>query len=627
MERKLAAIFSADVKGYSRLMGDDEAATIRTLTAYRQVMATLIQQHHGRVVDSPGDNLLAEFASVVDAVQCAVEVQQDLKVKNTELPDHRRMEFRIGINLGDVVVEGERLYGDGVNIAARLEGVAEAGGICIAGTVYDQVKNKLALGYEDLGSQTVKNITDPVRAYRVRWEESESQKAKVEGEPRRVGIANRAWMVVAGLALLGGGIVTTRSFFFPSPSTQPLAPSTQAQPALPLPDKPSIVVLPFVNMSEDPKQDYFSDGITEDLTTALSQISSLFVIARNSAFTYKGKAVKVQDVGRELGVQYVLEGSVRRANDQVRITAQLIDVTTDTHLWAERYDRPLKDIFALQDEIVQKIMTTLKLQLTLREQGYLVRKTTDNLEAYDYFLRGTKDYWRFTKETIAQARQMYEKAIELDPQYAAAYANLGWTYALDWTWQWSQDPQSLEQAFALTQKAIALDDSLPMAHSALGFVYLGKKQHERAIAEGEWAITLAPNDAEGYANLGVILNLAGRPEETIRLVEKAIRLNPRYPAQYLVTLGQAYTLTRQYEEAITVLKRTITRNPNFLPAHVFLAVVYSESSREEEARAAAAEILRISPNFSLEGYQQRVHYKDPAVLERFVPALRKAGLK
>jgi TolB-like protein/Tfp pilus assembly protein PilF len=394
-----------------------------------------------------------------------------------------------------------------------------------------------------------------------------------------------------------------------------------------LPDKPSIVILPFVNMSEDPKQEYFSDGITEDLTTALSQLSSLFVIARNSAFTYKGKAIKAQDVGRELGVQYVLEGSVRRANDLVRITAQLIDAATDTHLWAERYDRPLKDIFALQDEIARKIVTTLKLQLTLREQGYLGRKTTDNLEAYDYFLRGTEDYWRFTKETMAQARQMYEKAIELDPQYAAAYANLGWTYAFDWTWQWSQDPQTLERAFALTQKAIALDDSLSMAHSALGFVYLGKKQHERAIAEGERAITLAPNDAEGYANLGIILNLAGRPQETIRLVEKAIRLNPRYPAQYLVTLGQAYTLTRQYEEATAVLKRTITRNPNFLPAHVFLAVVYNESSREEEARAAAAEILRISPNFTLEGLQQRIHYKDPAVLDRFVTALRKAGLK
>ena len=641
MERKLTAILSADVKGYSRLMGDNEEATIRTLTAYREVMTTLIQQHRGRVVDSPGDNLLAEFASAVDAVQGAIEIQQALKVRNAELPDDRKMEFRIGINVGDVIVEGERLYGDGVNIAARLEGLAEPGGICVSGTVYDQVENKLALSYEYVGEQEVKNIAKPVRMWRIRLEEEErqeaedsaSQKAKVKGqkskveEPklRRVRPAHR---MAISFVLLVGVITATwylaRSLLSPQHSVL----SPQAAPAaLPLPDKPSLVVLPFVNMSEDPKQDYFSDGLTEDLTTALSQISSLFVIARNSAFTYKGKAVKVQEVGKELGVQYVLEGSVRRANGQVRITAQLIDAATDAHLWAERYDRPLKDIFALQDEIVQKIVTTLKLQLTLREQGYLVRKTTDNLEAYDYFLRGTEDYWRFTKDTNAQAQQMYEKAIDLDPQYAAAYASLGMTHWLDWTWQWSQDRQSLEQAFALTQKAIALDDSLSLAHSVLGLVYVHKKQYERAIAEGQRAITLAPNDAEGYVNLGIILNFAGRPEETIRLVEKAIRLNPRYPASYLANLGWAYTLTRQYEEAITVLKRALTRNPNFLAAHFFLAVVYSESGREEEARAEAAEILRISPDFTLEGYQQRVHYKDPAVFERFLPALRKAGLK
>ena len=636
MERKLAAIFSTDVAGYSRLMGDDEEATIRTLTAYRAVISSLIHQHRGRVVDAPGDNLLAEFASVVDAVRCAVEIQHELNVKNAELPPHRQMRFRIGINLGVVIVEGERLYGNGVNIAARLESLAIPGGICISGTVYDHVKNKLTLGYEDLGPQQVKNITELLRVYRVVMEEeaenqkskSKEQKLKIEKRESRAGFARRkgAMGAVAGMVLLAGAIVTIRYLSHPPFSPQSSSLVTQ-EAQLPLPDKPSLVVLPFVNMSEDPKRDYFSDGITEDLTTALSQISSLFVIARNSAFTYKGRAVKVQDVGKELGVQYVLEGSVRRANDQVRITAQLIDATTDAHLWAQRYDRPLKDIFALQDEIVQKIVTTLKLQLSLREQGYLVRKTTDNLEAYDYFLRGTEDYWRFTKETMAQARQMYEKAIELDPHYAAAYASLGNTHRADWLWQWSQDPQSLERAFALTQQAIALDDSLSMAHRVMGLVYAHKEQYERAIAEGERAITLAPNDAEGYANLSLILNLAGRPEETIGLVEKAVRLNPHYPVHYLVNLGWAYTLTRQYGEAITVLKRTITRNPNFLAAYLFLAVAYSESGREEESRAAAAEILRISPNFTLEGYQQRLHYKDPVVLERFVTALRKAGLK
>ncbi len=626
MARKLAAIFSTDVAGYSRLMGDDEEATIRTLTASRQIIASLIQHYRGRVVDSPGDNLLAEFASVVDAVRCAVEIQHALTEKNAELPEHRQMRFRIGINLGDVIVEGERLYGDGVNIAARLENLAIPGGVCISGTVHDHVKNKLALSYEDLGEQVVKNIAEPVRVYRVRGEDSANQKAKVEdkgGTVRRV----RLVFLVVGLLSLTGVAVFLHPSLFPLTTRYSSLVTEEAQPPLPLPLKPSLAVLPFTNMSGDPEQEYFSDGMTEAIITGLSKLSGLFVIARNSVFTYKGKAVKVQEVSRELGVQYVLEGSVQKADSRVRITAQLVDATTGHHVWAESYDRNLSDIFALQDEVTLKIVLALKVKLTTEEQTRFQRAPTNNLEAYDYYLRWVDYYWRSTKETNLQARQMYEKAIALDPQYAAAYASLGATYTVEWIWQWSQDPQTLERAFALTQKAIALDDSLPLAHSVLGWVYVFKKQHERAIAEGEQAITLAPNDAEGHANLGIILNLAGRPEEAMRLVEKAIRLNPRYPAQYLVNLGWAYTLTRQYEEAIAVLKRAITRNPDLLPAYVFLAVVYSESSREEEARAAAAEVMRISPHFSLEGYQQRVHYKDPAVFERFLPALRKAGLK
>jgi adenylate cyclase len=385
--------------------------------------------------------------------------------------------------------------------------------------------------------------------------------------------------------------------------------------------------LPFVNMSEDPKQEYFSDGLTEDLTSGLSKISSLFVIARNSAFTYKGKAAKVQDVSKELGVRYVLEGSVQKAGDQVRITAQLIDATTGYHLWTEQYDRELKDVFALQDEIVQKIVTTLKLQLTMQEQGILVRKSTDNPEAYDSFLRGLESFYSITHEANAQARQRFEKAIELDPQYADAYARLGWTYLGEWVLQWSQDPQTLERAFVLEQKAITLDDSLPVAHSILSYVYLWKKQHEQAIAEAERAIAFDPNDAENYAALGNILIFAGRPQEGIGLIEKAMRLNPRYPPIYLSWLGMAYRLTGRHEEAIAALKRALTRSPDSLPAHRELAVIYSELGREAEARAATAEVLRISPDFSLEVYRQRLPYKDPAVLERQIAALHKAGLK
>jgi adenylate cyclase len=437
----------------------------------------------------------------------------------------------------------------------------------------------------------------------------------------------RAALLLASLVLIAGTVVAVRHFSRPPLSPQSSALVTQEAPALPLPDKPSIVILPFKNMSSDPEQEYFSDGLTEVLTGDLSKISSLFVIARNSAFTYKGKAVKVQDVSKELGVRYVLEGSVRRADNQVRITVQLIDATTGGHLWSERYDRPLQDIFALQDEVVQKIVTTLKLQLTLQEQGIVVRKTTDNLEAYDYYLRGREHLNRFTKETNAQARQMFEQALELDPQYAEAYAFLGLSYFREWSLQWSQDSQPLEQALALAQRAVALDDSLAQAHATLGNGYLWKKQYDQAIAEEERAIALDSNFADAYMRLGNILTFAGRPEEAIGLIEKALRLNPHSPPVYLLTLGDSYHLMGQYEEAIAAYKRALTHIPDLLPAHLNLAVVYSELGREEEARAEAAEVLRINPKYSLEVWRQRDPYKDPVVLERMFAALRKAGLK
>jgi TolB-like protein/Flp pilus assembly protein TadD len=549
------------------------------------------------------------------------------------------MEFRIGINLGDVMVDGGQIYGDGVNIAARLESLADAGGICISGTVYEHVRNKLALTYEDLGEQMVKNIAEPVRVYRVRWDDKEKQKAeesarqRSKGKSQKAKIENRissasrsqTVLIVVGFLIALGVLAFP---FLSSLITHHSSLITQeAQPPLPLPDKPSIVVLPFVNMSEDPKQEYFSDGLTEDLTSALSKITSLFVIARNSAFTYKGKAVKVQDVGREMGVRYVLEGSVRKADNQVRITAQLIDATTGGHLWSERYDRPLQDIFALQDEVVQKIVTTLKLQLTVQEQGILVHKTTDNLAAYDYYLRGRAHYNRYTQEANAQARQMFEQALELDPQYAEAYAFLGSTYFREWAWQWSQDAQALEQALALAQRAVAVDDSLAQAHVTLGGVYLWKKQYDQAIAEAERALALDANFAEAYTWLGEALRRVGRPEDALGLIETAMRLNPHYPPFYSFQLGEAYRYTGRNEEAIAAYKSALTRDPNILPAHLGLATIYSELGREEEARAEVAEVLRLNPKYSLEVLRQISPYKDSADLERMVAALRKAGLK
>jgi adenylate cyclase len=531
---------------------------------------------------------------VVDAVRCAVEIQHALEVKNEELPDNRQMQFRIGINLGDVIVEGERLYGDGVNIAARLESLALPGGICISGTVHDHVKNKLALTYEDLGEQVVKNIAEPVRVYRVGMDEATSQKATGKAQKakveRRAGIARRKWLTltVTGLLLIAATIGVVRYWLSSIPNTQPSTPSTQAAPAaLPLPDKPSLVVLPFVNMSNDPEQEYFSDGITEDITSDLSQISGLFVIARNSAFTYKGKAVKVQDVSREMGVRYVLEGSVRRADNQVRVTTQLIDATTGYHLWSERYDRPLKDIFALQDEIVRKIVTTLNLQIRLREQGAAleVRKRTANLEAYDSVLRGMAYTYRFTKEANVQARQMYEKAIELDPEYVSAYVGLGFTYYIDWIWQWSQDPQTPERALELAQKALALDDFSPWPHNLLGAIYLYiKKQYDQAFAEVERTIALDPNSAEGYWRMGEILGSMGKPEEGIGWIKKAMRLNPRYPGYYAQTLGGAYFLAGRYEEAITALQDALPRNPDYMWTHVSLALSYWQQWAQQQSQ-------------------------------------------
>jgi adenylate cyclase len=559
VERKLTAILHADIKGYSRLMGEDEVGTLRMLTASREVTDALIQHHHGRIVGTAGDSILAEFASAVEAVQCAVEIQQALKTKNADLPSGRRMEFRIGINVGDVIVEGLQIYGDGVNIAARLETLAEGGGICVSGTVYDQVENKLTLGYEYLGEQTVKNIAKPVRVYRIQGE------AKAPA--------------------------TTQS--------QAEVSSPVQSAALSLPDKPSILVLPFINMSNDPEQEYFSDGITEDITTDLSKISSLFVISRNSAFTYKGKAAKVRDISREMGVRYVLEGSVRKAGERIRISAQLIDAITDHHLWAERYDRPLTDIFAVQDKIVQQLVTTLRIEVHEAELERVRRIPTTNLSAYDALLRAEEPFHRVTTEGVAQARPLFEQAIALDPQYGEAYAWLGWTY-----WEeshWNPDPQKLEQAVALARKAIALDDSLAIAHSLVSLVSERRKQSAQALAAGERAVALDPNSAHSAAWLGEVLNYEGRPAEAIGWLEKAMRLDPRYPYWFAVQLGLAHQLAGQYAEAIAAQQQAILRYPHGA-SYALLAVNYvqqwafqlsPDSQMLEQAMAAAHQAVEL----------------------------------
>jgi adenylate cyclase len=614
--RKLEAILVADVAGYSRLMQQDDEATVATLEAYRAVFREKVQAHRGRVVDMAGDSVLAVFDAATGAVRAAFEIQAVLAERNEALPEARRMRFRIGVNLGEVIERPDgTVYGDGVNIAARLESIGEPGGVTVSGTVFDQVKNRLQVAFDFIGEQQVKNITELVRAYRV---VAEGTPVFISRRPKRLHAMSKP--AVIGGAASAVVLIAAVGIY----SYRHMAPST---PALLLPDKPSIAVLPFVNMSGDPEQEYFSDGMTEDVITSLSKRSGLFVIARNSVFTYKGRAVKPEQVSRELGVRYVLEGSVRKADKQVRITAQLIDATTGYHLWAEHYDGELKDIFALQDGVTQKIVTALAPQLASGEKSASDRPATVSVEAYDLLLRGLAVKFNPQKETNPAARRMFEAAIELDPNYANAYAWLGWTYADEWTLLWSDDPDVLSRAINAARKAIALDASLAEAHRLLGWALLWNRQQDVGIAELEKAVLLDPNSSNAYGTLGAGLNYLGRPEEAIGFVKKAMRVDPKYGPWVALWLGDSYYLLRRYDDAIATYQEGVRRNPNYVSPHRMLAAAYAELGREKEARAEVAEVLRINPTYSIELYRARAPFKNQADLDRYISGLRKAGFK
>jgi adenylate cyclase len=577
--RKLTAVLSADAEGYSRLMDEDEGSTVQTLTSYRELISGLIQKYRGKVVDSPGDNLLAEFDSVVNAVRSAVEIQEEIKTRNAKLPENRRMQFRIGINIGDVIVEGDRIYGEGINIAARLEGLAEGGGICISGAAYDQIVNKLDLGYEFLGEQTVKNIARPVRVYRLRVKEEPAVRQELRLSD--------------------------------------------------LPKQPSIAVLPFVNMSKDPEQEYFSDGITEEIITGLSKVPGLFVIARNSCFAYKGKATKIQQVGKDLGVRYVLEGSVRKVGDRVRIAAQLIDAATGHHLWAERYDRHLQDVFALQDEITINIMRAMQLKMTEGEQACeWLKRGSNNIEAYEKGMKGMECFRRFTPEGNAEARRLFEECIALDPGYPGPYVMLGWTHLTEVYNGWSgSPPESINLAMELAQKAIALDESQADAYSLLGNIFLMMREYDRALQEGERAVALHPNGADHHVWLAMILTAMGRSIEAIERLNKAIRLNPFPPNWYSWSLGNACLSLERYEEAVTAYQQALQSSPDFLMAIAGLTAAYSALGKDDDARNTAKEILRIDPRFSADRFASGLAFKDEKTTRAFAEGLRKAGLK
>jgi len=622
-KRKLTAILSADAVEYSRLMGEDEEATVLTLTTYREVLTTLIQQHNGNVLDSPGDNLLAEFASVVDAVQCAVAVQKEIKARNEELPEDRRMQFRIGINLGDVIQEEDRIYGDGVNVAARLEGLAEPGGICISKTAFDHIESKLPYGYDFIGDQTVKNIAKPVGAYRVLME----PRVTVSGKPldkKPVTIKRMPVLVGVTTLIMLAIAVGIWKFYLGRPSVEPASPENMV---LPLPVEPSIAVLPFVNLSGDPEQDYFSDGITEQIITSLSSVPNIFVVARNSTFTYKGKPVQIKQVAEELGVRYVLEGSVQRSDDRLRITVQLIDATTGYHLWSENYDRNLKDIFALQDEITMKIMT--ELQVTISGQGWarLSPMKTNNLKAYETFLKGVGLFNHRTEADSLKARKLAQDAIALDPEYGAAYLLLGWTHLDDIWFQRTKDrAKSLQTAEQLALKAIELSGHDATTHRFLATVFMVQKLYEKAIIEAQKAIELSPNSAMAYFAYGMVLNSVERFDEAIPIFKKAIRLNPVTPIHYLNNLAWAYTNVEQYEKAISLWDKAIKRNPDYLFGYTGLTIAYQWSGQEMKAREAAAEVLRIKPAFSISLVKKTMGYKDDGTGKRILEAYRKAGI-
>ncbi len=621
IDRKLTTIFSADVKGYSRLMRENEVATIHTLKAYREVISSHIEKHGGRVIDSPGDNLLAEFRSVVHAVESSVEIQRALKKRNEELPEGRRMEFRIGINLGDVVVDEERLYGDGVNIAARLEGLAEGGGICISDDVHRQVEGKLPLSYKDLGEQEIKNISKPVRAY---WVVMEPEAARTATGVKPAGQKRWRWAVAVALvaAALGGAAVW--NFYLRSIDIEP---ASIEKMAFPLPKIPSIAVLPFTNMSGNKEQEYFADGITDDLITDLSKISGLFVIARNSTFTYKGKAVKIHKIAEELGVRYVLEGSVRRSGDRVRVNAQLIDATTGGHLWAERYDHRLDDIFTLQDTITGKVVQALELRLTKTDRDRRSKEPrTNNPEAYDLVLQARKLMTRFHRKAANEARDLLDHAIELDPDYAEAYSLLGLYYFDAWRLWGENRGDNLSRSSDLGRAAIKLSPLDPAPHTLLAQIHQFRREFDAANAEADAALALGPNDAVTLANLGSMLRYAHRAKEAAEVVERAIRLDPYHPPNYLEWLGDAYLFLGRLNDCIETVERGIALESNFVALHVIAAKCYAALGNEVKAREAGTEVLRINPHFTLRAFASYVPFSDERDLQHNVEMLRKAGV-
>ncbi|TQF33495.1 adenylate/guanylate cyclase domain-containing protein [Bradyrhizobium sp. UNPA324] len=579
-ERRLAAVLAADMVGFSRLMEVDEAGTLARLKTHRvELIDPAIGKNRGVIIKTTGDGMLAEFHSVVDAVLCATEVQRRMARRNADVPPARWIQFRIGINLGDVIVDQDDIFGDGVNVAARLEALAEPGGICVSGAVRDQLGERLdGVQFDDLGEQTVKNIARPIRVFRVRLSE--------------------------GLASL-------------PQATTAVAPTVGSK-------KPSIAVLPFANMSGDPEQEFFADGLTEDIITELSRFHDLLVISRNSTFVYKGKAVKVQDIGREFGVDYVIEGSVRKAGGRVRVTVQLIDAETDRHIWAERYDRELQDIFAIQDEMTRAIVATLPGRVEAAAHDRTKRKPTENMRAYECVLAAKLLHHRSTREDNAQAQILLQRALAMDPNYAHAHAWKACVLGQCWIYGWCADRDAtFEQVASELEIALALDDNDADVHRILAALNLTRHDYEKATYHQERALALNPNYDLIVVQQGELLTWLGLPEEGIDWIRKAMRLNPHHPERFWSHLGRAYYCAERYAEAAEAFSR-ITRPDH--THHAFLAAIFAQMNNAVAAGAHAAEVPKREPGFSVAAYLATLHYKRAIDRERHEAGLVKAGL-
>ena len=584
-KHKLAAILSADAVGYSRLMTEDEVATIRTLAACRDKINTHVHGNRGRVVDFVGDNMLAEFSSALDAVDCAVKIQETLEQFNAKLDQNRRMQFRIGIDLGEVLIDKDVIYGDGVNIASRLEGLAEPGGICISEFVYSQVHSKLNIGFVDVGTKKLKNFSTPVKVYKVI-----EQKTKAP-------------------TLVTGAV-------------------PDQEISLPLPNKPSLAVLPFANLSADSKQDYFSDGLTMDIMTALVRIPGLFLISEISMFSYKSKAPSIRELGGQLGVSHVLDGGVRKEGDRIRITARLLETTTGRQVWAERYDRKIDDIFAVQDEITERIVEAMDIKLVTGEMAHTIRKVLRNPDALEYYYRGWEALFGSTKNDIEEAQQMFEETTRLEPESSFGYALAAWAH-----W-WSVDQglsediaHSLERAIELARKAEDLEDFTGLSNLVMAQIHLCKHEHDKALEAAQKAVLARPSCDLSYVAKANILTYLGRPTEAIDLAKFAIRLAPVYPPFFQKTLAAAFYGNGQYEEAITSAKEVLKSDEGNLDAFLILAGANAALDQQEEASKAATEIKRIKPDFLLKKYAETQPYSDPKILKQVTSMLQRAGVQ